>query len=113
MPLGDSVRDDLGRGRGHLRKGRITHCLSLYPLPFRLQMTFSFLQVSYQSIDLCNRGGSELLNERRHLCVSFCLHPKLRVGKIANFPFDSQTCGNSLEVRHLKLHGTAHDVRPW
>jgi hypothetical protein len=27
------------------------------------------------------------------------------VRKIANFPFNSQTCGHTLEARNVKLHG--------
>src|SRR5438128_9009436 len=46
MPLGDGVKDDLGRERRHLSKLRITNHLSLNSLPLRLQMVFYLLQLS-------------------------------------------------------------------
>jgi hypothetical protein len=64
MPLGDGVKDDLGRERSHLSKLRITNHLLLNSLPLRLQMGFYFLQLSDQPIDFCNRRSPDLLNER-------------------------------------------------
>jgi hypothetical protein len=88
----------------HLRKACITRCLAFNPLPFRLQMVFCLLQLGYEPFDLGSRGRSELLNKRRHLLIG-CLHPKHRMGKVTNLAFNSQICGEGLEVRHLRLHG--------
>src|SRR5215471_1082901 len=40
-PLGDGVRNHLGRERSHLSKVRITNYLSLSSLPLRLQIVFA------------------------------------------------------------------------
>src|SRR5215831_2145285 len=72
VPLGDSVKDNLGRGQSRLSKVRITNHLSLNSLPLRLQIAFCLLQLSDQPVDFCNRRGSDFLNVRRDLRVSFC-----------------------------------------
>jgi hypothetical protein len=91
MPLGDGVKDDLGRERSHLSKVRITNRLALNSLPLRLQVAFRLLQVSYQPVDFCNRRGFYLLNERSNLrCVSFRLRRNLCVSEIADFAFNNQ-----------------------
>src|SRR5262245_40801527 len=104
-PPGDGIRDDLGRGRSHFGKPQIMHHLSLNPLPFRLQKIFRLSQLSNPSFDFRNRGGGQHPDERRHTWLSSCLPPKHDVRKIANFPFNSQTCGDTLEARNVKLHG--------
>src|SRR5215471_7396502 len=94
MPLRDGVKDNLGREQSHLSKVRIANCLTFNSLPLRLQIAFRLLQLSDQSVDFCNRRGSDFLNERRdHLRVSFCLRGKLRIGEIANFSSNRQICG--------------------
>jgi len=91
--LGDGVRDHFGRERSHLSKVRITNYLSLNSLPLRLQVVFCLLQLSYQPVDFCNRGGSNLLNERSNLHISFCLRRKFCMSEIANFAFNNQIRG--------------------
>src|SRR5262245_52756914 len=71
MPLGDGVRDDLGRGESHQSEVGVTNRLSLNSLPLRYQIVSGVLQLSYQPVDFCNRRGSDLLNERCDLRVSF------------------------------------------
>ena len=88
MPLGDGVKDDLGRERSHLSKLRVTNHLSLNLLPLRLQVVFCLLQLSDQAIDFCNRRGCDLLNERSNLRISFYLRRNLCVSDIANFAFN-------------------------
>src|SRR5262245_56031792 len=73
MPLGDGVKDDLGRERSHLSQVRITNHLALNSLPLRLQVAFRLLQLCHQPIDFCNRRVSDLLNERSNLRASFRL----------------------------------------
>src|SRR5215469_16307438 len=92
-PLGDGVRDHFGRERSHLSEVRITNYLSLNSLPLRLQVVFCLLQLSDQSVDFCNRGGSNLLNERSNLHISFCLRRKFCMSEIANFAFNNQIRG--------------------
>jgi len=70
MPLGDGVKDDLGRERSHLSKLRVMNHLSLNPLPLRLQVVLCLLQLSDQPIRLSCRGrrllsATELL--QKHL----------------------------------------------
>jgi hypothetical protein len=74
-------------------------------------MVFRLLQLRYQPFDFGSRACSKPLNEWRHLCVCR-LHPKFRIGKIANFPFNGQTCGEALEVRHLRLHVVLRKIDP-
>ena len=86
MPLGDGVKDDLSRERSHLSELRVTDYLSLNLLPFRLQLAFYLLQRSDQPIDLCNRRGCDLLNERNDLCINFCLSRNFCMSEIATSP---------------------------
>src|SRR5262244_1147929 len=51
MPLGDGVRDDLGRERSHLSKVRITNHLAFNSLPLRLQVVFCLLQLCDQPVE--------------------------------------------------------------
>ena len=61
-------------------------------------------QLSYQPVDFCNRRGSDLLNERCDLRVSFRRRRKFCMSEIANFPFNSQICGYGLKARDVKFH---------
>src|SRR5207253_2674471 len=90
MPLGDSLKDDLSRERGHLRELRVTNHLSFNLLPLRLQLAFYLLQLSDQPIDFCNRRGCDSLNERNDLCINVCPSRNLSVSEIANLAFDRQ-----------------------
>src|SRR6476469_6042604 len=67
-------------------------------------MVSRLLQLAHQVVDVCNRGGSELLNDGRDLHVSLWLRSRLCASKIANVAFSHQVRGYSLEVRHLKFH---------
>src|SRR3954470_10180171 len=67
-------------------------------------MVARLFQLAHQIVDVCNRGGSELLNDGRDLGVSLWLHSRLCASKIANVAFSHQVRGYSLEVRHLKFH---------
>src|SRR4051794_20127091 len=67
-------------------------------------MVARLLQLAHQIVDVCNRGGSELLNDGRDLRVSLWLRSRLCASKIANVAFSHQVRGYSLEVRHLKFH---------
>ena len=71
MPLGDGVRDDLGRGGSHQSEVGVTNRFSFNSLPLRYQMVSCVLQLSYQPVDFYNRRGSDLLNKRCDLRVSF------------------------------------------
>jgi hypothetical protein len=92
-PLGDGVRNHLGRERSHLSKVRITNYLSLNSLPLRLQIVFCLLQLSYQPVNFCNRRGCDLLNERSNLRVRFWLRRKFCMSEITNFAFNNQIRG--------------------
>ena len=104
MPLGDGVRDDLGRGGSHQSEVGITNRLSLNSLSLRYQIVSCVLQLGYEPVDLCNRRGSDLLNERCDLRVSFRRRRTFCMSEIANFPFNSQICGYGLEARDVKFH---------
>src|SRR3954447_6773973 len=67
-------------------------------------MVARLLQFAHQIVDVCNRGGSELLNDGRDLRVSLWLRSRVCASKIANVAFSHQVRGYSLEVRHLKFH---------
>src|SRR6476620_6973875 len=67
-------------------------------------MVARLLQLAHQIVDVCNRGGSELLNDGRDLRVSLWLRSRLCANKIANVAFSHQVRGYSLEVRQLKFH---------
>jgi hypothetical protein len=102
--MGDGIQDYLCRGRSQLSKVRKTERFLLNSLPLRLQIVFCLSHLSHQPVDFCNRRGSEFLNDRGDLRVSFCLRRRSWRSEIANFPFNHQTCGYCLEVRHLKSH---------
>jgi hypothetical protein len=63
-----------------------------------------------RAIDSSTGGTFELSFSVRPALVAagYCTRVavKPRFGKVANFPFNSQTCGEGLKVRHLRLHGT-------
>src|SRR5262249_57711058 len=86
MPLGDGVRDDLGRGGSRQSEVGITNRLSLNSLSLRYQIVSCVLQLSYEPVDFCNRRGSDLLNERCDLRVSFRRRRTFCMSEIANFP---------------------------
>jgi hypothetical protein len=67
VPLGDSVKDDLGRDRSRLSKVCIPNHLSLNSLRLQVKVVSPLLQLSYQPLDFCNRRGFSFLNERRNL----------------------------------------------
>src|SRR6476660_9741019 len=67
-------------------------------------MVSRLLQLAHQIVDVCNRGGSELLNDGRDLRISLWLRIRLCASKIANVACSHQVRGYSLEVRHLKFH---------
>src|SRR5215469_7706149 len=104
MPLGDGVRDDLDRGGSHQSEVGITNRLSLNSLSLRYQIVSCVLQLSYEPVDFCNRRGSDLLNERCDLRVSFRRRRTFCMSEIANFPFNSQICGYGLKTRDVKFH---------
>ena len=104
VPMGDGIQDYLCRGRSQLSKVRKTERFLLNSLPLRLQIVFCLSHLSHQPVDFCNGRGSEFLNDRRDLRVSFRLRRRFRRSDIANFPFNHQICGYSLEVRHLKFN---------
>jgi hypothetical protein len=58
VPLGNGVRDYLGRGRSHQSKVCITNSFLLNSLPLRQQIVFCVLQLSRQPVDFRNRHGS-------------------------------------------------------
>src|SRR5262245_19829746 len=104
MPLWDVVRDDLDRGGSHQSEVGITNRLSLNSLSLRYQIVSCVLQLSYQPVDFCNRRGSNLLNERCDLRVSFRRRGRFCMSEIASFPFNSQICGYGLKARDVKFH---------
>src|SRR5262249_721947 len=104
MPLGDGVRDDLGRGGSHQSEVGITNRLSLNSLSLRYQIVSSVFHLTYHPADFSNRLAPHLLNEGWDLRVSFRRRRTFCMSEIANFPFNSQICGYGLKARDVKFH---------
>src|SRR5215831_4371932 len=111
MPLADSVRDDLARGGSHQSEVGITNRLSLNSLPLRYQIVSCVLQLSYHPVDFCNRRGSDLLNARRDLRVSFRRRRTFCMSEIANFQPRSDWPGRNVLYRGPPSHISSFDNR--